>query len=403
LLQARALSWDGRLKEAHATFGALVAKFPDLAEAHLGLAQVLLWGGRVEEARTAYDRVPAETRDAPEGRLLDGQIQLAEGRTRSALRKLQPLARQGSSVQRDAEDLIRASAEANGPVLEMGQARTLTSEPLRLLDSVIRGRLPLGDGSVGLSQVLHHSELSGSDADARETTASIAYPLGPLRLSADLGRITGLGGDPAGFHHLGVVWRMGSGAELSVVQGRSVVVLTPQAVAERIGIQSTDLAFSLSGFTDLLQLQAGTASLSAGSRRTTWTAAYEHRWRVSPVTLSGGLISRSLSYSEILPLGFWNPGRYRFYGATGGAAFERGRFAISVDGRWGRQVTDQQPWSIGKGYGANLSYGIGRSPFTLLLGWSDSTSSLNTVSAADPGAYREQLFRWGLRVAGPWR
>ncbi|HEY3401416.1 MAG TPA: tetratricopeptide repeat protein [Geothrix sp.] len=403
LMHARVLSWDGRLKEAHGAFERLVARFPDLADARMGLTQVSLWSGRVEEARVAWDQVPKETRETPEGKLLEGQIQLAEGHRRSALAQLKPLARQGSSVQRDAEDLIRAAAEGNGPVVEIGQSRTLTSEPLRMLDSSVRARVPLGDGSIGLSHVLHHSELSGLESDAHETAASLAYPLGPLRLSAEAGRITGLGGDPAGFHRLGVLWRLGHGAELNLVQGRSVIVFTPQAVAQRVGMQSTDLAFTLAGFADVLRLQGGTASVSAGNRRSTWSAAYEHRWRVSPVTFTTGLTSRSMGYSETLPLGFWNPNRYLFHGVTGGASFEHGRFAFGVEGRWGRQVTDQQAWTTGKGYGANLSWGLGRSPVTLLLGWSQSTSGLNAVSVSDPDAYREQTFRWGLRVAGPWR
>ena len=402
LMHARALSWDGQLKAAHSAYAGLVARFPELAEARMGLAQVSLWSGWIEAARTAFDQMVPETRGTPEGRLFDGQVQLAEGRRRSALALLTPLAQQGSSVQRDAEDLIRASAKGNGPSVEIGRGRTLTSEPLRLVDSSIRARLPLGDGSIGLSQTLHHSDLSGLRSEARDTAANLAYPLGPLRLSADLGRTTGLGGDPAGFHNLTVLWRLGQGAELSLAQGRTVVGFTPQAVAQRIGIQSTDLALALSGFEDSLRLQGGTATVSAGNRRTTWSAAYEHRWRVSPVTLSGGLTARSLGFSETLPLGFWNPGRYRFYGATGGAAFERGRFSMTVDGRWGRQVTDQQAWTTGRGYGANLSWGLGRSPFTLLLGWSDSTSGLNTVNASDPSTYHEQFVRWGVRMAGPW-
>jgi hypothetical protein len=369
----------------------------------MGLAQVSLWSGRTGEARAAWVQMPKESQEAPEGRLLDSQIQLAEGRTLSALAGLRPLAIQGSAVQGDAEDLIRAAAEANGPSLEVGQSRTLTSEPLRMLDTSLRARVPLGDGNLGLSQVHRHSELSGAESDADETAATLAYPLGTLRLSAELGRVTGLGGDPAGFHRLGLVWRLGQGAELSLAQARSVLVFTPQAVAQRVGIQSTDLGFSLVGFTAHLQIQAGMATLSAGNRRTTWGASYEHRWRFSPVTLSTGLTTHTLAFSKSLPLGFWNPERYRFHGVTGGGAFERGRFAFAVDGRWGRQATDQQAWTTGTGYGANLSWGIGRSPLTLLVGWNRSSSGLNTVSASDPATYREQTFHWGLRIAGPWR
>ena len=403
LMHARVLSWDGRLKDAHAAFESLVVRFPDLADARTGLAQVSLWTGRVEQARSVWNQVPKEVRETPEGKLLEGQIQLAEGHRRSGLGQLGPLAAQGSSVQRDAEDLIRGSAEANGPLVEFGQSRTLTNEPLRMLDSSIRARVPLWDGSIGLSHVLHNAELGGAESEAHETAASLSYPWGPLRVSAVVGRMTGLGGDPAGFHQLGLAWRLGHGAELDLVQGRSVVVFTPQATAQRVGIQSTDLAFSLTGFEDVLRLQGGTASVSAGNDRKTWSAAYEHHWRLSPVTLSAGLTSLGLGYSETLPLGFWNPERYIFHGVTGGAAFERGRFSCSVQGRWGRQVTDQQGWSTGQGYGANLSWGIGRSPLTLLLGWSSSTSGINAVSASDPSTYREQTFRWGLRVAGPWR
>jgi tetratricopeptide (TPR) repeat protein len=403
LLHARVLSWDGRLKEAHAAFESLVARFPDLADGRMGLAQVSLWAGRIEQARSAWDQVPKETRDTPEGKLLEGQIQLAEGHRRSGLAQLQPLTVQGSSVQRDAEDLIRGSAEANGPLLEAGQSRTLTNEPLKMLDSSVRARVPLGDGSIGLRQVLHHAEFGGEVSDAHETAASLAYPFGPLRLSADVGRMTGLGGDSAGIYQLGLAWRMGHGAELNLIQARNVIVFTPQAAALRVGIQSTDLAFSLTGFEDVLRLQGGTGSVSAGSNRKTWSAAYEHRWRISPVTLSVGLTSLGMGYSETLPLGFWNPGRYIFHGATGGASFERGRFTCSMEGRWGRQVTDQQGWSTGTGYGANLSWGLGRSPLTVLLGWSSSTSGINAVSASNPSTYREQTFHWGLRVAGPWR
>lgn len=403
LMHARVLSWDGRLKDAHAAFEGLVARFPELGDARMGLAQVSLWSGRVEEARTAWDQAPKAVHDTPEGHLLEGQIQLAEGRRRAALAELRPLARQGSSVQRDAEDLIRAAAEGNGPMLEAGQSRTLTSEPLRSLDTSFRARVPFWDGSFGLGTVLHHAELAGAQSDMRETSASLAYPLGPLRFTGEAGRFTGQDLDPAGFHRLGLAWRLGHGAELVLTQGRSVIVFTPQAVAQRIGMQTTDLAFTLAGFADVLRLQGGSATVSAGNRRKTWSAAYEHRWRVSPFTLAGGLTSRGMGYSETLPLGFWNPNRYLFHGVTGSASFERGRFTCSADGRWGRQVTDQQAWTTGKGYGANLSWGLGRTPITLMLGWADSTSGLNAVSISDPNSYREQTFHWGIRLAGPWR
>ena len=403
LLQARVLSWDGRLMDAHAAFTRLVAKFPDLAEARMGLAQVSLWSGRVQEAQAVWRLVPKETHATPEGKLLEGQIELAEGHRRAALAKLIPLTNQGSSVKRDAEDLIRGDEESRGPLVDIGQNRTLTSEPLRMADDMVRARLPLGDGSVGLSHVAHHAELAGLMSDAKETAVSLALPLGPLNLSADLGRMSGFNGDPAGFHRLGVLWRIGQGAELNLVQARTLVVFTPQAVTQRVGIQSTDLAFTLTGFQDVLRLQAGSATLSAGSRRTTWGGAYEHRWRWSPMTLTGGLTSSNMGYSETLPLGFWNPNRYLFRGATGGAAFEQGRFVLSTEGRWGRQVTDQQAWTTGYGYSLNLSWGLGRSPVTLQLGWSESTSGLNAVSVVNPKTYREQSFRWGLRIAGPWR
>jgi hypothetical protein len=209
-----------------------------------------------------------------------------------------------------------------------------------------------------------------------------------------------LGGDAASFHWLNVSRRLGHGMELSVGQSRSLVVITPEATDNRINRDGYDAGFSWTGFADSVNLRAGMGDLSAGNQEKNWSAAYEHRWRVSPFTLGAGLTTRGLAYSETLPLGFWNPESYVFHGLTGSAVYTKDRLYLAANAMWGRQSVDHDPWTDGWGYGVDFSWGLGQSPFTLVGGWSASTSGQNAATAFEPESYREHTFYLGLRAAG---
>jgi tetratricopeptide (TPR) repeat protein len=402
LTQARVLSWDGRMADARRDYSAVLAADPGKVEARLGLAQVDSWGGRPREARAEFDRLAPEDRQTPEARLLDGQIALAEGRRRAGVAILRPLADQPGPGRQDARDLLRGAAEANGPLVELGGGVTTTSEKLRFEDDTLRARLPLGDGSAGLGLARHHSSLQGAAETPREFSGFLAYPLGAFRFSGEAGRMQDYGGTSAGFHRLGLTWSR-PGLELSLAQGRGLVTYTPQAVEQRVGLQTLDAGVAFLGAADTLRLQGGTASVSAGNRRTTWNAGYDHRWRLAPVTLAAGLTSQGLEFNRTLPLGFWNPHHYLFDGITGSAGLERGRFNATLDGRWGRQQVEDLPWTSAWGYGLGFSWGLGDGPVTLLGGFNKSNSGLAVQSVGAPNNYQEKSFRLGLRLAGPWR
>lgn len=402
-LRARVLSWDGRLGQARAAYGDVLKAHPDSSEARMGLAQIAAWTGDGAEARRQFDALPATARATPEARLLDGQIALAEGRRRAAVAQLRPLANAPGPVQKDAQDLLRAAADAQGPSLEVGLVRTDTSEELRIQDAYARARLPLGDGDIRIGGTAHRADFTGLHSLPKEAQVGLDYPFGPLRLSVDAGRLSGWTGEQASTHRVSLDWRATPALAFNLTQGRTVVTLTPQAVDKRIGIQTWEAGMTLGATTDFLRLTFGRGQVSAGNSRTSWVAGYEHRWRLSPVTLSAGLESRGLDYSESLDLGFFNPTRYRFHAVVVGAAFERGRFALGAEARAGRQVVNQQDWATAWGYGVNLSWGLGPTPLTLLAGWGESIAGLPVLNPLAPDQYREHTLRLALRVTGSRR
>lgn len=402
-LRARVLSWDGQLDAARDAFGQVLARNPDTSDARMGLAQIAAWTGQGAEARRQFEALPPEARATPEARLLDAQIALAEGRRRTAVAQLRPLAQAQGPVQKDAQLLLRAAAEAQGPSLEAGLIRTDTSEDLRIEDAYVRVRLPLGDGSFGFGGVRHLSTFTGLRTTPTETQASLAYPLGPVSFTAEAGRLSDVGGEAATSHRLALAWRASRWFALGLSQGRSVVTLTPQAVALRVGIQTWEVDLTLGGMPDTFRLSYGKGRVSAGNTRTSWVAGYDHRWRLSPFTVSAGVQSRGLDYSESLGLGFFNPTRYRFHAVVLGVGFERGRFALDAEARGGRQVVNQQDWATAWGYGLNLSWGLGQSPFTLLAGWGEAVAGLPVLNPLAPDQYREHTLRFALRVTGSRR
>lgn len=400
---ARVLSWAGRLSESREAYRALLSAHPGHPEGLSGLARVSIWIGDPGEARRLVDQLPADALKQPDNQVLLAQVELAEGRRREAKARLRPLAAQDGPARRDAQGLLRAAAEAQGPSLEVSHSRTESNEGLVSEDPGLQVRLPLGDGSLDLGGVRHQTSFLGEERSLTEASLGLTYPLGPVRFAAGASRLSDLGGAPATGHQLGLGWRIAKGISLNLSTGRSWAYFTPKAVDARVSFLTYDGALAFFSPTQTLRLSTGRADLSAGTTRKTWLGTYEYRWRLAPVTLSLGAVTRGMDYSKTLNLGFFNPERYRFNGLTGGIGVEEGGFSASLLARRGRQVVNQQPTKTAWGYDGDLAWRPEGSPITFFAAWSEGFAGLPIVDPTAADQYKEHTLRLGLRVTGPWR
>jgi tetratricopeptide (TPR) repeat protein len=202
LIQARILSWSGQLAASRSAYERLLKLHPGHPDALGGLARVSVWSGDAAGARVYVDQLPAEELKKPENQTLLAQVELAEGHRSRAKARLRPLAAVGSSVRADAEELLRAAAQAQGPSAELFQARTDSNEGLTFQDTGALARVPLGDGSLELGGLRHRSEFNGLESTVNETSLGLAYPLGSVRVSGGVQHFTGFEGDAANGHRL---------------------------------------------------------------------------------------------------------------------------------------------------------------------------------------------------------
>lgn len=400
---ARVLSWAGRLEESKATYRAYLAAHPNHPDALAGLARVSLWTGDPLEARRLVDQLAPEALKQPDNQVLLAQVELAEGHRRAAKARLRPLASQDGPNRKDAEGLLCAAADAQGPSVEISQTRTESNEGLVSEDPALLLRLPLGDGNVDLGGARHKTSFLGQERSLTEASLGLSYPLGPVRLLGGLSRYSDIGGTPASGHRLGFGWRIAKGIDLHLATGRTLAYFTPMAIDHRVAIQTYDGALAFSSPSQNLRLSAGGASLSTDTTRKNWLGTYEYRWRFTPIQVSLGLVTRGMDYSKTLNIGFFNPERYRFTGLTGGFGFEQGGFSGSLVARSGRQIVNQQDSKTAWGYDADLSWRPAGSCLTGFVAWSEGFAGLPIVDPTSMDQYKEQTLRFGLRVAGPWR
>lgn len=401
LLQVRFRSWTGDLRAARRDFEALVARWPGEHAGRLGLARVRLWEGDPAGAAQELARLPEEARSAAEAQVLASQIDLNLGRSRAAVRRLEPLA-EGGSVRREAADLLREEAEARGPWVELRASRTDTNEGLRSEDPLLRLRMPLAEGFGELSLGRRRVTLGPEERAATDLGLRFVHPLGSrLRATAALQRTDDLGGEAATGWSAGLQARLAPGVELGLEAGHGWLAFTPAAADLRGGVHTLEasLGWRLPDQRTRIDLGAGEGRLSAGSTRRSWMIALEHRWPLPWAEVRGGALARRFGYSESLPLGFFNPERFEYAGATGGLLVKRGRLwsaDLSLRGGWQRINGGSRAFAWG--YAAVVNWNPGNGRATGFLSWSQSLAGLPVVDPSDPGSYREHTLALGARL-----
>lgn len=401
LLRARFRSWTGDLRAAHREHVALLARFPGDAEARIGLGRVRLWEGDPRGAHAELACLTGDQRAKPEAQVLAAQVDLAEGRARQARSRLVPLA-QGGAERKEARQLLAEAAEAQGPWVELRGTQLNTNEGLRMDDPALRLRMPLWDGH-GDAALLHRAvDLNGDRRQATEVSVALAHPLGPwLRASGSLTQVSDLGGAAATEWSAGLKARLWPGLNLGLSAAHSLLAYTPTAWDHRESLHGVDLSlgWQLPDQRTRLDLGLGQGWLSAGTTRESWLATLGHRLPFTWGELRGSLLARGFGYSETLPLGFFNPERYRYGGATAGAVYRRGReVSVDLSLRGGWQVVNEDPTQFAWGYGLVLNWNPQAGRATFFASWNESVAGLPVVDPLDPSTYREHTLGLGARV-----
>jgi len=408
LLQAKVLSWAGRNAGARQAYGGLLKRHPGDREALTGLARLSLWEGDPAAARRTLEGMAPSTLAHPESQLLLAQVESAQGQARAARRRVEPLAA-GGSQQRDAKEFLEGLAEAQGPWVEFSGERTDTSEGLRLETPGLRARLPLGDGALNLGLSSHRSDFRGTVRQPSEFSLGVAHPLGSRwSVNGSVSRLSDLGGRPSWGYGAGLNLAALPGLDLSLSHERSFAVFTPDAVSLRTAFAATDLGatwrfgqgrHALRG--GLGQTRVSSEGLDQTSTRRSHSASYEYRIPVTLLDLRGGLMTRAFGYDPSLPLGFFNPERYRWNGVFASAAWRRGKtLELSAGAQAGRQSVNHDPSQFTWSYRAGITWSPRPWPVDLSATWSQSVAGLPVTSTQDPSAYREHTLRLGVRIRG---
>lgn len=403
LQEATVLGWGGQFKGAQDAYGRVLAQSPQDREALAGLARLEVWQGNPREARRILGLMAAEGLAHKDTQLLLAQIELAEGQTRLARARAERL-RAGGSAQKEARELLEDLVDAKGPWVEWSLTRMDTNEGLRTDDPTLHARLPLGDGQVDLASTTHGTDFRGTSRSTGDVSLALTHPMGPQLWAAVSGsRLNRVGANSASGYSLALGYAPRPGVDLRLDQGRSWAIYTPAALALRTAFTTTDLSATWRLGQDRHTLSAGLghAGVSAGSTRSSYVASYEYRFPVLALDLRGGLLSRGFDYSESLPLGFFNPLRYRWNGLTGSLGWHRGRsFESSLILRAGQQTVNGSTAQFTWGYSLALIWNPRPWPLSAFASWSQSVAGLPVVDPTDASQYRDHTLRFGLRIKG---
>ena len=402
-LRARFLGWEGRQTEAARAYEASLAADPGDGDALMGLARLRLWAGDPSGAGAYLSRLSGDDAQSQEAQVLFAQREADEGAPFRARARLRPLLA-GGPGQRDARSLLDDLVDADGPWLEFHASRTDTSEELRTEDPGLQARVPLGEGHLDLGATRHRILYEGQEVDPTETDVAWSGPLGSRwRVNAGLQQISGASGPLTG-QNAGLDFRALPQLDLRLDYARSPFLYTPQSVEDRGSITTLDLgaAWTPEEGLDRLEGGLGRGDVSAGSRRTSWFAAAERRFPLPGLDLRGGVTARGFRYSETLPLGFFNPTDYLFYGITAGAGMHQGRiWALDLDGRAGWQKVEDQTAQFTWGAALSASWNPEAWPVAFRASFSQSVAGLPVVESSNPSAYREHTLALAVRLRGP--
>lgn len=403
--EATYLGWGSRWNEATAHYQALLGRDAGDAEARLGLARLALWRGHPAEARRHLEALSPAERALLEAKLLEAQLLSAEGHPAQARAALRPLLA-SRSAQREARRMMADLIDGQGLWAELAAHDTTTSEGLETDSLGLRARLPLGEGAFSLAAGRTATRFRDLARHRGAFEVGFATPLGAtLGLEASLVHGTGDGGSTTGYR-AGLGWRPGSGLSLRADASQSPLDFTPAAIDQghRLRSQEISAGWTFGQGRNSLGLGTGWGQLSAGSTRRTFLARFEHRMPFAGGELRGGALWRGFGYSETLPLGFFNPERYRYAGLSGAVALRRaGRWETSLDAQAGRQTVNSGAAQTAWGWSLRGQYRFERLPLALEAGWSESHAGLPVMDPVDPAAYQERTFRVAMRLTQPVR
>ena len=404
ILRGRVQGWSGEHAQARGTYLEVLTQAPGDKEALLGLAQLDLWAGDPEGAEARVAALPPEEAQSAEAELMRSQIDQRLGRLRQS--RSRALTQSGNSdVQEDVQSRLRELAEAQGPWVELSQTRTDSNDGLRAEAQHLEAALPLFDGSLRVGGTFNHLEQSSQpERRPQEWTLGLLEPIGPrLSASAQVGRVDDVGGSAASSHALALGYRLGPGLNLALSQTYQPSLATPRAADLRTSVRSWGLGGSwvFNQTLDHLSLSAERAFLSAGAAKTGLQGSGGHRFPFEHGEWRAGLSTRLFDQNQSLDLGFFNPQRYRYYGATAGVSLrQEERWECTFDAWCGQQAVNQTPSQFSWGYTLAGTWSFPRTPLSLFAAWSQNVAGLPVAASSDPSSYRDHTLRLGLRIRG---
>ncbi len=404
VLRGRVLGWKGDHARARGAYQEILSKTLGDREALLGLAQLDLWAGDSEAAAERVAALPPEEAKGAEAELMGSQIDQRMGRLRQA--RARALAQGGNpELQEDVQSRLRDLAEAQGPWVELSQTRTDSNEGLRTENRHLEAALPFFDGSLRMGGTFNHLEQAGQpERRPQEWTLGLLHPIGPrLSASVQLGRADDVGGSAASSHALAFGYRLGPGLNVSLYHSYQPNLATPRAVDLRTAIRTWGLGGSwvFNQTLDHLNLSVERSFLSAGAAKTSLQGGGGHRFPFEHGEWRAGLATRLFDQNQSLNLGFFNPQRYRYYGATAGVALrQEERWECTLDTWAGSQAVNRAPSQFSWGYTLSGTWSFPRTPLSLFAAWSQSVAGLPVAATDDPSSYRDHTLRLGLRLRG---
>lgn len=402
--RGRVLGWRGRHGQARQAYQEVLLRTPGDREAMLGLAQLDLWAGNPEAADQRLASLGSEDARSPEAELMRAQIDQRMGHLRRARTRTEALLDHPDGRE-EAQARLRGLADAQGPWIELSQTRTDSNEGLRAQAQRVDAAVPFFDGSLragGAFDLLNQS--GGAERRPQEWSLGLTHPLGSrLRASVQVGRVDDVGGEPAGFHSLSLGLRAAPGLNLFLSHTVAPNLATPLAVDLRTYTRAWGLGgnWVFNQTLDHVGLSLDRAFLSAGAARKGLRMEAGHRFPFEGGEWRAGLSSRLIDQDRSLRIGFFNPQRYRYYGATAGASVrQEERWELTLDAWGGNQTVNQTSSQFTWGYTVVGTWTPGGSAVSLFAAWDQSVAGLPISDPLDPSSYRDHTLRFGIRIRG---
>jgi tetratricopeptide (TPR) repeat protein len=404
ILRGRVQGWRGRHSLARASFQTVLTATPGDREALLGLAQLDLWAGDPEGAAARLEALAAEDAKSPEVELMRSQIDQRQGRLGQARARAEAL-KDNPDVKDDVQSRLRDITEAQGPWAEWSSTRTVSNDGLTTQASRLEGAAPLVNGILRAGGTFYRLDQSGQpEQQPKEWFVGLTEPIGTrLSASAQIGQVNDVGGSPASTNALSLGYHLGPGLNLSLYESFQPNLATPRAEQLRTFVRTYGLggAWVFNQTQDHLNLSVEKSYLSAGAEKKGVMGEVGHRFPIEGGEWRVGLSSRLMNQDKSLNLGFFNPEKYRYYGALAGASLRKEeRWEVTLDAWAGQQTVNEAPTQFSWGYTLAGTWTFSQAPLALFAAWTQSHAGLPVSDVSDPSSYQDHTVRLGLRIRG---